>query len=217
MSFAVIFDLDGTLIDSLPNVTDAANALLADEGLPPLTVSETAGFVGHGERVFLERLIAATTLKPDDFDRLMPGFIAHYKIAARQTRLMPGALEALADLRGQGAKLGLCTNKPRAPLVPTLEAAGLATSFDVVVAGDDLTRRKPDPEPLHWAMSELGAESCIYVGDSDVDAQTARAAGVPFVFYTEGIRTLPIAEIPHDRAFSDFKDLPGICSALAQG
>ena len=127
----VIFDLDGTLIDSLPDVARAVNALLADEGLPPLPLSTVNGFVGRGERVLMERLIAATDLDPADFDRLLPPFIAHYKVAARDTKLMPGVDKALARLREAGHKIALCTNKPSAPLEDTLIAAGLADAFDV--------------------------------------------------------------------------------------
>ena len=208
----IVFDLDGTLIDSLPNVTDAANALLADEGLEPLPSEVVRGFVGLGERVFLDRMIAATDLRPEDFDRLMPGFIRHYNVAAEDTQLFPGAMDMLLRLRADGVPLALCTNKPAAPLWPTLKAAGIEDAFDVVLAGDMLERRKPDPLPLHHILSELSAETCLYVGDSETDAETARRAGVPFVLFTEGIRLAPIEDIPHDVAFDDLSVLPEIYS-----
>ena len=129
----VIFDLDGTLIDSLPNVTDAANALLADEGMGPLSREVVRGFVGLGERVFLDRMIAVTDLRPEDFDRLMPEFIRHYNLAAEDTQLFPGAMNMLDRLRGDSVPLALCTNKPAAPLWPTLKAAGIEDAFDVVL------------------------------------------------------------------------------------
>lgn len=212
---AVIFDLDGTLIDSLPDVTRAVNALLADEGLPPLPESTVNGFVGRGERVLMERLIAATDLIPGDFDRLLPPFIAHYKIAARETKLMPGAGKALEQLRSAGHSLALCTNKPAAPLEDTLIAAGLADTFDVVVAGDTLPVRKPDPAPIRHILEQLDTTRCVYVGDSETDAETAHNAGVPFVFYTEGIRVADVHDIPHDVAFNDFAMLPGICLRMS--
>lgn len=206
----VIFDLDGTLIDSLPNVTDAANALLADEGMGPLSREVVRGFVGLGERVFLDRMIAVTDLRPEDFDRLMPEFIRHYNLAAEDTQLFPGAMNMLDRLRGDSVPLALCTNKPAAPLWPTLKAAGIEDAFDVVLAGDTLERRKPDPLPVHHILSELNVDTCLYVGDSETDAETAQRAGVPFALFTEGIRLAPIEDIPHDVAFGDLSMLPEI-------
>ena len=211
----IVFDLDGTLIDSLPNVTQAMNSLLAEEGLPPVTEDLVVNFVGRGEKIGLQRLIDATDLDPHDFDRLMAAFIPHYEQAALQTRLYPGAREAVDRLLADGFKLALCTNKPRAPLIPTLEAATLDDVFEVVMAGDDLDLRKPDPAPVFEIMKRVGAETCVYVGDSEVDAETAQRAGAPFVFYTEGIRAVPVHDIPHDVAFNDFGMLPAICARLA--
>ncbi|SMX24350.1 Phosphoglycolate phosphatase, chromosomal [Boseongicola aestuarii] len=210
----VVFDLDGTLIDSLPDVTKAVNLLLAEEGQPLLPQSVVNTFVGSGEKVLMQRLIAATAFTEADAERLMPRFIAHYKTAALDTRLFPGARSALDRLRAAGVPIGLCTNKPRAPLVPTLEAAGLGDVFGVVVAGDDLPLRKPDPAPLFHCFRALGAETGIYVGDSEVDAETAKRAGVPFVIYVHGIRVSPIEDIPHDVSFEDFAALDEILRTL---
>lgn len=212
----IIFDLDGTLIDSLPDITGAANALLAEKNLPPLEASKVAGFVGRGERVLLDRLIAATALDAADYDALMAQFIDIYKGATGRTRVFPGAREALEHFRAAGVPVGLCTNKPSGPLGSVLEALDLSRLFDVIVAGDTLAARKPDAAPLLHAVSSLGAERCIYVGDSEIDAETAQAAGMPFAFFTEGIRTVAIADIPHDAAFSDFADLPSIYARLSE-
>ncbi len=210
----VIFDLDGTLIDSLPNVTDAANAVLDKRHLPPLSPDVVAGFVGLGEQVFIDRLIATSDLDPAERDWVMETFIRHYKTEAAKTRTFHGVEKALETLKSDGVPLGLVTNKPRGPLGPTLEAARLTRFFDVVVAGDDLDRRKPDPFPLLHAMQCLKAKSCVYVRDSETDAATAGNAGVPFVLFTEGIRKAALADIPHDIAFSDFGMLPGIIRRL---
>lgn len=213
----VVFDLDGTLIDSLPSLTKAANVLLERRGLAPLAAETVSGFIGRGERVFLERLIAATELDPDEFDALLAEYIPIYEMAARETLLMPGVVDALDALKDDGVLLGLVTNKPRAPLVPTLETVALTHYFDIILAGDDLERRKPDPEPLYEAIRRLGAERCIYVGDSEVDAETAERAGQVFVLYTEGIRGVPVADIPHEVSFNDFAMLPGIVRRLTEG
>jgi phosphoglycolate phosphatase len=211
MTRAVVFDLDGTLIDSLPDIAEAANALLADHGLEPLPQSQIGGFVGMGERVFLDRLIAATALDAAEYDALMVEFITHYKASTGLTTVFPGALDAVKALKAEGYKLGICTNKPGVPLAAVLDALDLAQWFDVIIAGDTLPVRKPDPAPLHLAFERMAATKGVYVGDSDVDAETAQRAGVPFAFFTEGIRTKPMDEIPHDRAFDRFEDLPAIC------
>lgn len=213
----VVFDLDGTLIDSLPSLTKAANALLERRGLDALPEETVSGFVGRGERVFLERLIATTGLDGGDFDALLAEYIPLYKTAALETLLMPGVVEALEALKADGVPMGLVTNKPRGPLVATLETVALARFFDVILAGDDLEKRKPDPAPLHEAMRRLSATRCIYVGDSEVDAETAERAGQVFVLYTEGIRGVEVSDIPHEVAFNDFAMLPGIVRKLTAG
>jgi phosphoglycolate phosphatase len=214
MTRGVVFDLDGTLIDSLPDIAAAANALLADHGLDPLPQAQIGGFVGMGERVFLDRLIAATALEADRFDLLLPEFITHYKASTGRTRVFPGAIEAVQALRAEGIKVGICTNKPGGPLAAVLEAVDLTRWFDAIIAGDTLPVRKPDPAPLRLAFERMGATEGVYVGDSDVDAETAQRAGVPFAFFTDGIRTKSIEEIPHDRAFERFEDVPSICRDL---
>ncbi|MEL7149698.1 MAG: phosphoglycolate phosphatase [Pseudomonadota bacterium] len=214
---AVLFDLDGTLIDSLPNVRDAANAVLNRYGLPDLPSGTVAGFVGLGEQVFIDRLIAATDLNAVDRDEIMARFILHYKEEAKKTLLFPGVKSALASLKKKGFALGLVTNKPRAPLEPTLDAAGLRSLFDVVVAGDDLPKRKPDPAQLLHAVEALDVPGAVYVGDSETDAASAQNANMPFVLFTEGIRLSPIEDLPHVACFDDFADLPELIFGLDHG
>ena len=213
---AVVFDLDGTLIDSLPDMTASANALLSQEGLPPLAKADVAGFVGFGVRVFMDRLIAATALSTSDYDTLLERFMALYVDATDHTEVYPHVHQALADLSDAGFVLGICTNKPQAPMRSVLRAVGLDTVFDVAIAGDTLPQRKPDPMPLRRAFGELGAIQGLYVGDSIVDAQTARSAGVPFALFTEGIRVTPLGDVAHDASFDDFRALPAICERLCK-
>lgn len=214
MTRGVVFDLDGTLIDSLPDIAAAANALLADHGLDPLPTAQIGSFVGMGERVFLDRLIAATALEADQYDPLMDQFMTLYKGSTGLTTVFPGVVDAVMRLKAEGFKLGICTNKPGGPLEAVLEAVDLGKWFDVIIAGDSLPVRKPDPAPLRLAFERMAVTEGIYVGDSDVDAETAQRAGVPFALFTEGIRTKPIDAIPHDRAFERFTDLPDLCRDL---
>jgi len=210
----IVFDLDGTLIDSLPGIAAAANALLAENGLAALPQGRMAGFVGLGERVFLDRLIAATALDARAYGDLLARFLELYVVQSRDTVLFPRVADVLETFRADGVPLGLCTNKPSGPLRAVIEATGLAGVFGAVVAGDTLAVRKPDPAPLLHAFAGLGASGGLYVGDSPVDSETALRAGVPFALFTEGIRDVPLAEIPHEALFSDMRELPEIYATL---
>jgi phosphoglycolate phosphatase len=210
----VVFDLDGTLIDSLPDIAAAANATLADHDLPALPTQRIGTFVGLGEQVFVDRLIGASALNVTDRPRIMARFITHYKAATGLTRVFPGVRDALDALRAAHVPMGLCTNKPQGPLDAVLTALNLRAYFDVIVAGDTLARRKPAPDPLNHAFDQLGTRG-IYVGDNRVDAQTAAAVGVPFVLFTQGIRDEPISAIPHDASFSEFSEFPKLYKQMA--
>ena len=215
MTLPVVFDLDGTLIDSLPEIAEAANRLLAEQGLAPMPAERIGSFVGHGEAVLVARLLTAAGIAPDRIHTLRPRFTELYVEASHRSRLFDGVAEMLAGFRARGVPLGLCTNKPSRPLQVVLEATSLDGMFGVVVAGDTLPERKPHPAPLLFALERLGAESGLYVGDSEVDAETAARAGVPFALYTRGIRSRPVADIPHDVAFDDFAALAAIPAEVA--
>lgn len=210
----IVFDLDGTLIDSLPDIAAAANLTLADFDLPALPQTQIGSFVGLGEQVFVDKLIAATSLVVAERPRIMATFLRHYQASTGLTYLFPGVRDALDSLWNAGVPMGICTNKPTLPLDAVLKALDLRRVFGAVIAGDTLPVRKPAPDPLALAFERLGGEG-IYVGDSPVDAQTAQALGVPFALFTMGIRQQPISEIPHDAAFSDFADFPDIYRELA--
>ena len=202
----VVFDLDGTLVDSLPDIAAAANRLLEAEGIVPLPLGTVAGFVGLGERVFIERLIAACDLDPARFDELLGAFLPIYE-ACSDTVLFDGVAELLQALSTRGVPLGICTNKPSGPLQHVLAGLPQRDLIGTVIAGDTLPVRKPHPEPLLLAFERLGADRGLYVGDSETDAETARRAGVPFALYKHGIRTTPLDQIPHDLAFDRFDEV----------
>jgi phosphoglycolate phosphatase len=212
----LVFDLDGTLIDSAGDIHAAALATLAAEGLPPVTEAQSRSFIGNGTAVFVERLEQATSgrSEPRRLARMQARFLDIYEDAHSLTRPYPGVPETLAALRRAGWRLGLCTNKPKAPVRVVLAHLGWADVFDAVVGGDTLPVLKPDPAPLRTVIEALGDGPAVYVGDSEVDALTAQAARVPFALFTLGYRKSPVAQIPHDRAFDDFLDLPAIAEAL---
>ena len=212
---AIIFDLDGTLLDTAPDIRAVANAVLAEEGgAPPLSLAETRAFVGEGARRFIERIIAARGLAPGRHAPMHTAFLARYDGAVGLSRPMPGAIKALAALAAAGHRLGLCTNKPARPTRAVLRHFSLDGIFASVIGGDSLPTRKPDPAPLLAVLEALGGGPALYVGDSETDAATARAARLPFALFTEGYRKTEIAAIPHDAAFSDFAELPAIATRL---
>ncbi|MFQ5439277.1 MAG: phosphoglycolate phosphatase [Paracoccaceae bacterium] len=206
---AVIFDLDGTLIDSAPEINGIANRVLEAENLAPITLADTRRFIGEGAGVFVSRMMAARGVDPSPrtHKRLLADFIGFYDHAVSLTRLYPHVRETLTALAAEGFRLGICTNKPLDPTRFVLEHFGLAPLFPVIIGGDSLPQRKPDPAPLRAAIEQLGAPDVVFVGDSEIDAETARAAGVPFALFTKGYRKSGIADMPHDLAFSDYSDL----------
>lgn len=214
----IVFDLDGTLIDSAPDIHAAGNAILAAEGLPPVTYAQARSFIGNGARVFVERLERASAgeNEPLRTGRMRALFAAEYETAHALTTVYPGAEQALLRLKSQGWRLGLCTNKPLAPTRAVLAYRGWTGLFEVVIGGDSLPVIKPDPAPLHAALAPLGDGPAVYVGDSEVDAGTAGAAGVPFALYTEGYRRTDLSAIPHDAPFADWAELPDIAARLAR-
>lgn len=214
----IVFDLDGTLIDSARDIHAAANAALAAEGLEPISFEQSRSFVGNGARVFVERLerAACGSNQPERTERMRASFGAEYKRAHEFTQIYPGVEAALAELKAAGWRIGLCTNKPGEPTRAVLAHLGWDGLFETVFAGDSLTRMKPEPEPLFAALEELGEGPCVYVGDSEVDAATAQNAEVPFALFTEGYRKTPVEQMPHDEAFSDWSQLPAIAARLAR-
>ena len=215
----VVFDLDGTLIESAQAIQGIGSRLLAERGQAPLSLAEAKSFVGSGAAKFVERAFAARGLEGDQ--ALADGvarFEALYAEAdPSENPPMPGADDAMRALAEAGFPLGLCTNKPGAPTVSILDVLGWTPLLPVVIAGDTLPVKKPDPEPLLEARRRLGCERILFVGDSEVDAETAERAGVPLLLYAHGYRKSPLEALPHKAAFSDFAELPEMVRGLTPG
>lgn len=205
---AIVFDLDGTLIDSALDLHHIANILLDEEGLSPVTLDEAKTFIGSGTPTFIRRMREARGIPDADQQRLLDGFMARYSGAVQFTQLYPGVVDALGMLEGQGHPMAICTNKPERPARAVLDHFDLARFFPTIIGGDTTSAHKPDPTPLRAAFAGLGTKGGLFVGDSEVDAQTAQNAEIPFLLFTEGYRKSGIENLPHQTAFTNFADLP---------
>jgi phosphoglycolate phosphatase len=210
----IVFDLDGTLIDSAPDIQGIANSLMKEEGHDPFTLAQARDIIGNGVAVFVQKMRAARGIPDSEHERLLAEFVSRYHSATTLTETYPSVAAGLEMLAAAGHTLGVCTNKPIVATKAVLAHLSLDTYFDTVIGGDSLPVSKPDPAPLHAAFDALGTGPVIYVGDSDVDAETAVRAGVPFLLFTEGYRKVPVAELAHTYAFSHFDKLPALVETL---
>jgi phosphoglycolate phosphatase len=193
----IVFDLDGTLVDSQRDLADATNALLVEHGRAPLTVDQVSAMVGEGAAMLVKRALTAAGLAPE-----LPGaldrFLAHYgERLTVHTRPYDGIPAVLSTLRARGHTLGVLTNKPQAATRTILDRLQLATCFSDVIGGDGPAGRKPDPAGLRGMIARAGgdASSTVLIGDSPVDLATARNAGARICLarYGFGFRFEPSA------------------------
>jgi len=184
----VIFDLDGTLVDSLSDIAEALNLSLAAASLPQVDEATVRGWIGEGVRTLVATALqAAGSALP--VDEVMPGFMRHYaECLLHRPRLYPGAVEALDGLRRRGTTLAICTNKPSRFVAPLLDHLGVADRFAAVIGGDSLPERKPSAAPLLHLCERFGRlpAHSLMVGDSAVDAAAAQAAGMPLALVRYG-------------------------------
>ena len=215
MNARIVFDLDGTLIDSAPDIQQIANAALEGIGVAPISLQDTHSFIGEGIHIFVQKMRKARDV-PDSYqDKLLQDVIGRYDDAVTLTVMYPGVLDTLEEL-SRSHKLGICTNKLLRPCLAVLKYLEIEHFFTSVWGGDNHLARKPDPAPLLAAFDELGGGPCIYVGDSEVDAETAVRANVPFALFANGYRKSPVEEIPNTIVFDDFTTLPDAVGRLAE-
>ncbi|SDX54011.1 phosphoglycolate phosphatase [Ruegeria halocynthiae] len=218
MTAVVVFDLDGTLIDSLADLAAAANRMLSDQRLPALPQETIRGFVGNGLPKLVERVMTHCALDPERHSELTQLTLTHYNAGAcDRTTVYPGVVGALDELRKMGCVLGICTNKPEAPARHVLSELNLLTYFDAVLGGDTLETRKPDPAHLHASFDALPSVGPrLFVGDSEVDAETAQRAQVPFLLFERGYRKSPVSALPHTLSYDNSAALPDLVRQIVQ-
>jgi len=188
MPQAVLFDLDGTLIDSVPDLAHAVDRMLRRVGQEPVGETAVRQWVGNGAQMLVRRALArhidisGLSINDAVFDHAYQLFLQYYaEQTADRSELYPGVRDCLEQLRKQGVKMAVVTNKPMQFTTPMLEGFGLSQYFDCVLGGDSLPVKKPDPQPLYHAMEALGSspQTTLMVGDSVNDLRAARAAGCP--------------------------------------
>ena len=206
----VLFDLDGTLIDSAADLCAALNKMLAAFGRAPLPLPDVIGMIGNGVPTLVKRGLAARPGDPVDHDDAMAKFNAAYDAAPTAlTRVYPGVTETLGRLKAAGIAMGVCTNKHEDSARHILAELGLAPYFAHLIAGDSLPFRKPDPRVLTETLKRLGLSvaDAWMIGDSEVDAATAAAAGMDFILLTYGYHHGPVDQIPALHRLDRFADV----------
>ncbi|MEA2937389.1 MAG: phosphoglycolate phosphatase [Alphaproteobacteria bacterium] len=209
----IVFDLDGTLIDTAPDLVATLNVIFGREGLPPVAYAPARNMVGGGARVMIERGLKAEgrLLPAVEVDRLVRDFIAHYaEHIADRSRPFEGVEATLDALAGNGCRLAICTNKLEWLSVRLLDALGLSGRFAAICGADTFAVAKPDPEILRATIARAGGNTAhaVMVGDSITDIATARAAGVPVLAVDFGYTEVPVVRLGPDRVVSAFRDLP---------
>ncbi len=219
---AVVFDLDGTLVDTLPDLHAAVRALLGESGLDTPSAAEVRTMIGDGARSLVERSLAWADAPVDaaGLDAAFQRFLEIYGTApCEASRLYANVEATLTALGAAGVRLGVCTNKPQAPSEAILEGLGIDRFFAAVVGGDAVPRRKPDPAHILDVLGRLGAtpEASVMVGDSHNDLAAARAAGVRCVLVDYGYTVVPAMELGADRVIADFAELEAALAGLPSG
>lgn len=189
---AYLFDLDGTLIDTAPDINAALNHTLKINDLPLVDEALTRHWIGHGARVLIEQALAhspARSTSPDDADDMLETFLDYYrKNLATLSAPYPEVLATLTALRARGAKLAVVTNKMAALTDPLIDEIGMADYFDLVISGDTAANPKPAPDPVLLSLEQLQVDKAqaLFVGDSQTDVLAAQAAGTAVVCVREG-------------------------------
>jgi phosphoglycolate phosphatase len=215
----VVFDLDGTLVDTAPDLINALNFVLDREGLPPVPLHSARNMIGAGARKLIERglELEGRAASPSDITRLTEDFIAYYaEHIADLSRPFEGLEIALDDLGTRGYRFAVCTNKLEWLSKLLLDRLGLSSRFSAICGADTFGVSKPDPAILHQTVARAGGHisRAIMVGDAGTDIGAARRAGIPVIGVAFGYTEVPIAELKPDRLIGHMRDLPRAVESL---
>jgi phosphoglycolate phosphatase len=216
----IVFDLDGTLIDTAPDLVDTLNVVFAREGWPPVPYETARNLIGGGARGMIARGIAAEgiAVTAAKLERLFADFIAHYTDhIADRSRPFPGVTDALDVLASEGYRFAVCTNKLERLSVLLLTQLKLADRFAAICGQDTFGMQKPDPEVLRRTVAAAGGSltQAIMIGDSLTDIRTARAAGIPVIAVDFGYSECPVSELGPDRIINHFAQLRSAIAAIS--
>ena len=215
--FLLVFDLDGTLVDSVPDLRAALNQMLRERGRPLVSEAQVQYMVGDGVPVLVARALAAGGADPSEAVTALPRFLEIYEAnAAQLTRPYPDVPETLTALRDRGYRAAICTNKPQRATIAVLQGVGLLPLFNGIAGGDRFSVRKPDPGHLLGTISELGASPAksAMIGDNENDAAAARAASVPLVLMRYGYARVDPDTLCADALLDRFSELPDVLERL---
>jgi phosphoglycolate phosphatase len=221
-SRTVVFDLDGTLVDTAPDLINALNFVLKREGMPAVPMKSARNLIGGGARRLIERGLELDGRQADlaDITRMTGDFIDHYAAhIADESRPFEGLEGALDDLSARGYRLAVCTNKLEWLSKLLLDRLGLSSRFSAICGADTFGVSKPDPAILRQTVARAGGQltSAIMVGDAGPDVGVARRAGVPIIGVEFGYTEVPIADLKPDRLIGHMRDLPAAVESLIAG
>jgi phosphoglycolate phosphatase len=218
----IVFDLDGTLVDTAPDLVAALNAALAPKGFAPHSTQSLRMMVGQGARALIERAAhrAGRAFNSADLDRLTDDFINHYRGAiAVGSRPFPGCLQALDAFAAAGARLAVCTNKRTELARALLDALGMTYRFNTIIGADAAPARKPSPEHFSYTVAQAGGAIArsIMVGDSSADVKAAAAAGRPTILVRFGYHDAPLESLGAAAIIDHFDEVYDAASRLLSG